>query len=259
MGYWKGRVTVLKNFRIKLKTSFIDFELEAEGMNEEDKQFIQEIIMMVDRKATTHSEDIAIEELKKKYAAAKEGYNALNPDIQGFHKGVDEYIAIAVDREYEDQKNADSVEEDSINEIDKQYIGAYAEMAGTVENIENGNSNPVYANDHIKGNKERPNILIESTEDEESQNNSGTTLMNGTTLTNDSSVRLNTNGKKIYQMYYKCPRCTNKGKRYIPKESIYTNCHSCHFRMRVQHATTQGFPNKDAFQNVFIAGAFNRL
>ncbi|MED2737023.1 hypothetical protein [Bacillus toyonensis] len=243
-----------------MKTSFIEFELEAEDMIEEDKQFIQEIIMMVDRKATTHSEDIAIEELKQKYSAAKEGYNALNPDIQGFHKGVDEYIAIAVDREYEDQKNADSdKEEDTIKELEKQYIGAVAEMAGTVENIEGGSTNSVYSEELNKGSEEVPNMLLESTEDEESQSNTGTTLLNGSTLTDDPSVRLSTNGKEIYQMYYKCPRCSNKGKRYIPKESIYTNCHSCHFRMRVQHATTLGFPNKDAFQNIFIAGAFKRL
>ncbi|MGN5651019.1 hypothetical protein [Bacillus sp. Brlt_9] len=243
---------------MKLKTSSIDFEIDVEGIEEEDKQFIQDIIMMIDRKARTHSEDLAVDELKKKYAAAKEGYNALNPKIEGFHNGVDEFIAIAVDNEYESQINIDT-DKDPVNEIEKQYIEVAAEIAGTVENIEGQNSNNIDSEELSKVSEEASKLPIEPTLDESPKSNAGITLLNGSKLTDDPSIRLNTNGKKIYQMYYKCPNCKNTGKRYIPKESIFTNCHSCHYKMRIKSASDQGFPNKDAFQNVFIAGIFKRL
>lgn len=64
------------------------------------------------------------------------------------------------------------------------------------------------------------------------------------------------NGVEHYQLYYTCSneRCRHKGKHFVPKQTIETYCHSCGRKMRVRPATKAGFPNKDSFNNYFVAG-----
>jgi DNA-directed RNA polymerase subunit RPC12/RpoP len=65
-------------------------------------------------------------------------------------------------------------------------------------------------------------------------------------------------GEKKYQLFYVCDKCSNKRKRYIPKGSIYTNCHDCGHRMNVRPATSKGVGHKDEYSNYYIAGLFQQ-
>lgn len=73
-------------------------------------------------------------------------------------------------------------------------------------------------------------------------------------------MKVKDDGNKRYQLYYICDEenCGHKGKRYVPKGSVYTNCHECGHRMNIRHATDKGFGFKDEFSNYYIAGSFER-
>lgn len=74
----------------------------------------------------------------------------------------------------------------------------------------------------------------------------------------DFGVKIKEDGKKLYQLFYICPQCKNKGKRFVPNGAKYTNCHECNKRMAVDYATDKGVGYQDEFSNFFIAGDFQR-
>lgn len=61
-----------------------------------------------------------------------------------------------------------------------------------------------------------------------------------------------------YQTFYICPSCKDKGKHHIKRSRIYVNCKKCGKRMRIREAHKDGFPMKDDYGNMFIAGDFKR-
>ena len=63
---------------------------------------------------------------------------------------------------------------------------------------------------------------------------------------------------ETYQTYYIC-KCGDKGKHRIKRSQIYVNCWKCGQRMRVRDAHPDGFPMKDTYGNVFIAGEYKRV
>ncbi|MGP4063027.1 hypothetical protein, partial [Halobacillus sp. H74] len=73
-------------------------------------------------------------------------------------------------------------------------------------------------------------------------------------------VKKTDDGEKRYQLFYICEEsdCGHKGKRYVPKGSVYTNCHECGSRMNVRFATEHGFGYQDEYNNYYIAGSFQR-
>jgi hypothetical protein len=62
----------------------------------------------------------------------------------------------------------------------------------------------------------------------------------------------------LYQLFYICPNCRNKGKHYVDKSCIETFCHDCGYTMKPRAATDKGFGYQDDFNNYFIAGRFKR-
>jgi hypothetical protein len=62
----------------------------------------------------------------------------------------------------------------------------------------------------------------------------------------------------LYQLFYICPNCRNKGKHFVDKSCIETFCHDCGYNMKPRAATNKGFGYQDDFSNYFIAGKFKR-
>jgi hypothetical protein len=63
-------------------------------------------------------------------------------------------------------------------------------------------------------------------------------------------------GNPHYQVYYICPICHNKGKRFIPIDGSSVHCHGCNHLMYVQDAHSEGFPKTDVYDNFFVAGDY---
>lgn len=77
-------------------------------------------------------------------------------------------------------------------------------------------------------------------------------------MTKRFSVR-EMNGKKLYQTYYICPKCGDRGKRFLEKGDIFVYCHKCEKRMRVRDAVAGTHGKKqDEYGNFFIAGKYKR-
>lgn len=56
------------------------------------------------------------------------------------------------------------------------------------------------------------------------------------------------------QAYYKCPRCNNRGRHYVPKSFKSIFCHDCGNTMLLRKAVDAPGWEKDSFGNTFIAG-----
>ena len=220
----------MKGFHINLKTDDIEFELRIEELEENDKDFVREILRMIDRKTTTPQEEAKINELKEDYKTALIGYNTLANDISGIHRGIDEYIA----REVEEQ-----LAEELLTKEDK----VLEKVEEKVEEIP----------------KDEEVTLNSDTIGDATEDSQANKLISTDTQDTNPSVRLNHNKEKLYQTFYICPKCSNKGKRYIPRQAIYITCHNCSRDMRIKPATSKGFPNPDSYGNVFIAGNFIRV
>lgn len=71
-----------------------------------------------------------------------------------------------------------------------------------------------------------------------------------------TGIKIKDDGTKLYQCFYKCYACLNKGKHFIYKDSETTYCHNCQHILKVNPAHPNGFPNRDTFGNFFRAGDF---
>ncbi|USK77679.1 hypothetical protein [Peribacillus frigoritolerans] len=76
--------------------------------------------------------------------------------------------------------------------------------------------------------------------------------------TDEEQADLFNSDDETHQTFYVC-KCGDKGKHRIKRSQIYVNCWKCGKRMRVRDAHMEGFPMKDVFGNIFIAGEFKRL
>ena len=65
-------------------------------------------------------------------------------------------------------------------------------------------------------------------------------------------------GKTFYQTFIICTECRNKEKHFIERGMPFVNCKSCGKRNVIRPATTGNFPHIDAFNNIYIGGAFKR-
>lgn len=61
---------------------------------------------------------------------------------------------------------------------------------------------------------------------------------------------------KTYRTRYKCTNkmCNNRGNHYIPEGIEMVRCHNCREELQVRPSTPEGFPNKDVYNNFFLAG-----
>lgn len=249
----------MEGFKVNFKTSSLDFKLEIDNLGDNDKEFVREILMMIDRKTTTPVEQIGRDQLKEKYKNYAEGYNALTTDIGGFHYGVDEYIAQEVEQEIENkiENEIDTKIEQTVQDKIIQEFENKIEVK-----IENGLEDTV----QLDSSKVKIELVKEENEEVEKKDKEDSEIEKKENeekkpfthygLTDDPSIRLNAQNEKLFQTYYVCPKCKNKGKRFIPKYAFQTNCHTCGFKMRVKPASFKGFPEPDRFGNILVAGEF---
>lgn len=80
--------------------------------------------------------------------------------------------------------------------------------------------------------------------------------MEAPSVTGDKSIRYGEGDTPLYQTYYVCPKCGNKGRRYLPMNQNTIFCHKCNHAMKKNPSTRRGFPDRDQFGNFFIAGDF---
>lgn len=66
------------------------------------------------------------------------------------------------------------------------------------------------------------------------------------------------NGVTIYKCHYICPRCGNRGNKYVGEFEKTMNCHDCLQLMAVSTAVEDKPLEQDRFGNFFIAGEFKR-
>jgi hypothetical protein len=62
-------------------------------------------------------------------------------------------------------------------------------------------------------------------------------------------------GVKHYKTRYFCKNseCGHKGNHYLPEGSESTYCRECNDRLKIREASEEGFPNRDAWGNFYIA------
>lgn len=75
----------------------------------------------------------------------------------------------------------------------------------------------------------------------------------------EDGKRIWPDGTTTYQCYYVCPSCNDRGKQYVKTSARQTYCKSCSKQLKIEFATSKGFPHQDGFGNYYIAGKFQRV
>lgn len=72
-----------------------------------------------------------------------------------------------------------------------------------------------------------------------------------------TGIKYSGDDKPRYRTFYDCPRCSNQGRHYIPKNVKYIRCHNCQTQLDVVPATDKGFGHGDKYRddygNFFVA------
>lgn len=58
-----------------------------------------------------------------------------------------------------------------------------------------------------------------------------------------------------YRCRWNCPNptCNDRGNHYLPEGTKVTYCYTCNAKMKVEDATSMGFPNRDSDGNFYVA------
>ncbi|WP_456364347.1 hypothetical protein [Priestia aryabhattai] len=270
----------MEGFKIKLKAPDIDFEMEIEKIEDQYLSFITDIIRMVDKKTTSPLQKIADDELRDKYIQAAKGYHEVSemvrldnqnsqPELSRKPAELDNYIASDVEQHLKEkeglqgeqgiQGNEEGIKTknnmDIKNEVD-QDTSCNEKESSEVTNL---------TQKEIKEEKTTPkknvgrDILLDKNKLVSENNNRS--VENPTDDEFGYSMRYKTTGNgqvKIYQTYYKCANkgCQTERKVFIQEGQQYVYCAKCHRKMKVKSASFKGFPNKDCFGNIYVAGNF---
>ncbi|EEM27409.1 hypothetical protein bthur0003_37560 [Bacillus thuringiensis serovar thuringiensis str. T01001] len=68
-----------------------------------------------------------------------------------------------------------------------------------------------------------------------------------------TGIKYDDEGTPRYRTRYECCMCGNRGNQYEYKENKFTKCHKCNAKLKIVHATKNGFPERDAFGNFYVA------
>ena len=76
----------------------------------------------------------------------------------------------------------------------------------------------------------------------------------------DRNYKITPDGKRLlYQCYYVCPACDNRGKRFVYRGAKTTTCHDCKKQMAIKPSEIVGeFPTVDRHGNIYTAGGWIR-
>ncbi|PFL54096.1 hypothetical protein [Bacillus cereus] len=68
-----------------------------------------------------------------------------------------------------------------------------------------------------------------------------------------TGIKYDDEGKPRYRTRYECCMCGNRGNQYEYQENKFTKCHNCNVKLKIVQATKNGFPERDAFGNFYVA------
>ncbi|MGX5627080.1 hypothetical protein [Bacillus cereus] len=68
-----------------------------------------------------------------------------------------------------------------------------------------------------------------------------------------TGIKYDDEGKPRYRTRYDCCMCGNRGNQYEYEENKFTKCHKCNAKLKIAQATKNGFPERDAFGNFYVA------
>ncbi|WP_242315580.1 hypothetical protein [Bacillus cereus group sp. BfR-BA-01355] len=68
-----------------------------------------------------------------------------------------------------------------------------------------------------------------------------------------TGIKYDDEGTPRYRTRYECCMCGNRGNQYEYKENKFTKCHKCNAKLKIVQATKNGFPERDAFGNFYVA------
>ncbi|MGK9485135.1 hypothetical protein [Bacillus tropicus] len=68
-----------------------------------------------------------------------------------------------------------------------------------------------------------------------------------------TGIKYDDEGTPRYRTRYECCMCGNRGNQYEYKENKFTKCHKCNAKLKIEHATKKGFPERDSFGNFYVA------
>ncbi|MGF7535127.1 hypothetical protein AAGG74_15850 [Bacillus mexicanus] len=207
----------MEGFKFKLHTNELKFELEIDKIElEKEKSFVKEILKMIDRKSATMVEKMNKEDIKDNIKDLAKGYK-LHENLQHGMNFMDEFLIEEAEEEMGDEEKEKTNTNTSVDE-QKEDIEQ-----------ETDNKNSTTENNVSKEEEYRKK---------------------------DLSIRMGSGNEKLYQTFYICPKCKDKNKKYIPRYAFEVECRNCFNTMRKRNASLKGFPNKDKYGNIFVAGSF---
>ncbi|WP_144488869.1 hypothetical protein [Bacillus thuringiensis] len=68
-----------------------------------------------------------------------------------------------------------------------------------------------------------------------------------------TGIKYDDKGKPRYRTRYDCCMCGNRGNQYEYEGNKFTKCHKCNAKLKMVQATKNGFPERDAFGNFYVA------
>ncbi|MEH7541880.1 hypothetical protein V7426_27160 [Bacillus thuringiensis] len=68
-----------------------------------------------------------------------------------------------------------------------------------------------------------------------------------------TGIKYDDEGKPRYRTRYDCCMCGNRGNQYEYEGNKFTKCHKCNAKLKIVQATKNGFPERDAFGNFYVA------
>ncbi|PGL92396.1 hypothetical protein CN943_21845 [Bacillus thuringiensis] len=68
-----------------------------------------------------------------------------------------------------------------------------------------------------------------------------------------TGIKYDDEGTPRYRTRYECCMCGNRGNQYEYEENKFTKCHKCNAKLKIVQATKNGFPERDAFGNFYVA------
>ncbi|MBY0039790.1 hypothetical protein H7U08_25145 [Bacillus cereus] len=68
-----------------------------------------------------------------------------------------------------------------------------------------------------------------------------------------TGIKYDDEGTPRYRTRYECCMCGNRGNQYEYEGNKFTKCHKCNAKLKIVQATENGFPERDAFGNFYVA------
>ncbi|TKH53835.1 hypothetical protein FC677_21130 [Bacillus cereus] len=68
-----------------------------------------------------------------------------------------------------------------------------------------------------------------------------------------TGIKYDDEGTPRYRTRYECCMCGNRGNQYEYEGNKFTKCHKCNAKLKIVPATKNGFPERDAFGNFYVA------